>query len=932
MMTKYRFFLLVCLPVLCLFTAHSWSQSGEVYLVLGSDTAIWDGMNVARYHCTYNLNLYTDPAGNAYQVMNPAFRARFVDSYGQPLKMTWWMMAGNIFRHATNKNVPLPNIMTLHLMKKYHGKNIEQNGDELSLHYHTFAWTDYDGDGTYWWNQALSFLECLDDFNYTLAQFLLEENSFPVSFRSGWHYMDNDWQHYLDRLLPYSLHNDHPNVRTDTSEPLDNTYDWSRAPAAFVPFRPSPENYQIPGAGPGWNVRSAHFNTVRYRNLMDTIFVKASQGTDQVACLWGHLPETDFLQNIEIIDSLAHKLARRYPEVKFHYCTAVEAMQRWRKCSDFESPQVIFRDMTTSDQVFFSIDTNEPIFQRTPFVAIKDIYERYVVVSCEEVGTNRWRTTTPFQRSQLAKAGVVVCDTMGNQTTGFINFLPDDIYVDNRDEGYAELSGSWSTSSISAWGIDSRIATIAPHDSAIVKWRASLEQPGNYNIFVQVPPVQNPATNILFTILNQQQVVDSVRFAKPLPTMDWLYLGTFFLNASGVLEIEMKVMGDTQSPKTIAADVVKISALVRDRDLHVSPGFIDLGPVSMEDTVSFEITITNRGVGELRVLGISSKQQTLLSPTQFPVVISGMKSQSLPVQFHSSALGRIIDTLLIASDDPVRPQIGIPVTADIQTYFDIVDNEDQARYQELGTWHYSNAQAYGPTSRYAYLNQRPGANARFTTTVKKSGVYDIFEIVPTTANAANRALYEIKLANVTVDSISIDQNQGSGDWVWLGRYRLHAGISIEVKVSDTGKSTTGAVLRADAIKIALYQEITAVKEFAASAIPGDFLLLQNYPNPFTPLDNLVRQAKGRGTVLSSGINPATTIEYQIPRATQVQLVIFDAMGKRVRGLVETWQHPGKYRITWDACDDAGMPVAAGVYFYRMAAGNYVNRKKMILLR
>lgn len=910
-MNGYRIFLLACTLVLLLHPAHGLTGAGEVYLVIGSDTAIWDGMDVARYHCTYNFALYTDPARNAYKVMNPAFRARFVDSYGQPLKMTWWMMAGNIFRYATNQNVPVPNIMALHLMKKYHGINIEQNGDELSLHYHTFAWTDYDGDGTYWWNQALSFLECLDDFNYTLAQFLLEENVFPVSFRSGWHYMDNDWQHYLDQLLPYSLHNDYPNVRTDTTEPLDNTYDWSQAPAEFVPFHPSPENYQIPGEGPGWNVRSAHFNTARYRDLMDTIFVKASRGTDQVACLWGHLPEADFLQNIEIIDSLAHKMARRYPEVKFRYCTAVEAMQRWRRSNDVEAPQVIFRDITTSDQVFFSIETNEPIFQRAPFVAVKDIYERYTVAPCEAVGTNQWRTTTSFQRSQLAKAGVVACDTMGNQTTRFINFLPDDIYVDNRDEGYAELSGSWSTSSTAAWDVDSRISTVAPNDSAIVKWSAFLEQAGHYNIFVQVPPVQNPAANILFTILSQQQVIDSVRFAEPLPTMEWLYLGTFRLNAPGVSELEMKVMGDGQSQKTVAADVVKISALVRDRDLHVSPNFVNLGQVSVEDTASFEITVTNRGIGELKVLGISSEQQTLFSPTSFPVVIPAMRSRSMPVRFHSSVLGRMLDTLLIASDDPVRPRIAIPITADIQPYFEIVDNEDTKHYQEQGTWHYSNAQAYGPTSRYSYLYQRPGANARFTITVKKPGLYDIFEIVPTTVNAANRALYEIKIANVAVDSIYIDQNQRSGDWVLLGRYHLPADISIEVKVMDTGKSTAGAVLRADAIKIALYQEITEVKEFVAGQVPRDFQLLQNYPNPF---------------------NPTTTIDYQIPRATQVKLVIFNAMGKRVRGLVDAWQNPGKYRITWDARNDAGMQVAAGVYFYRMNAGGYVDRKKMIFLR
>lgn len=910
-MRSYHAVLRTCLPLFFLFLVHSSSQSGEVYLVLGSDTAIWEGMNTNRYHCTYNPSLFTDPVRNAYQVMNPAFRARLVDSYGQPMKLTWWMMAGNIFRHATNTNVPVPNAMTLYLMKKYHGENVLRNGDELSLHYHTFTWTDYDGDGTYWWNQALGFNECRDDFDFTLAQYLLEENVFPVSFRSGWHYMDNDWQHRLDELLPYSLHNDYPNVRRDTTEPLDNTFDWSQAPAEFVPFHPSPENYQLPGNGPGWNVRSDYFTAAQSHGLLDSIFAKAGRGIDQVVCLWAHLPETDFLQNIEIIDSLAHQAAQRYPDVKFRYCTAIEAMQRWRKSQDAVAPQVAFHEEADGDQVGFTIATDEPIFQRTPFVAVKDIYERYFAVPCEAVGTNSWRTTASFPRSTLAKAGVALCDTMGNQTTRFINFLPEDIYVDNRDDGFAELGGNWTTSSSAAWGIDSRVATVAPHDSAAVKWSATLAQPGRYNLFVQVPPVQNSAANIAFTIRHQAQAIGTVRFSEPLPAGEWLYLRTIFLNGAGVLEVEMKAVGDAQSTRTIVADVIKISALVRDRDLHATPNFVDLGPVSEEDTASFQIVITNRGVGELTVQGISSTQQTLWTSSQFPVIISGMASHSFPIRFHSPALGLSLDTLLVASDDPIRPQLAIPIAAEVLPYFVIVDNEEVSQYHEAGDWRYSVAQAYGPTSRYAFLSQRPFASARFTATVKKSGFYDVFEIVPTTVNASNHALYEVKTPNAPIDSVFLDQNQGSGDWVLLGRYQLPAGALIEVKVSDTGKSTAGDVLRADAIKIALLQEITAVAEPAAGEVPGDFRLLQNYPNPF---------------------NPATTIEYHLPRAAQVQLAIFDAMGKRVRNLVEAQQQPGRHRIAWDAHNEAGAPVASGVYFYRMRAGDFLDQKKMILLQ
>jgi hypothetical protein len=71
--------------------------TGKVYLVLGSDTAIWDRMSNTTYNNTYNQSLYTDPNMNAYQVMSENFRNDLTDSYGTRLKMTWWMMGGNIF-------------------------------------------------------------------------------------------------------------------------------------------------------------------------------------------------------------------------------------------------------------------------------------------------------------------------------------------------------------------------------------------------------------------------------------------------------------------------------------------------------------------------------------------------------------------------------------------------------------------------------------------------------------------------------------------------------------------------------------------------------------------------------------------------------------------------------------------------------------------
>ncbi len=97
----------------------------------------------------------------------------------------------------------------------------------------------------------------------------------------------------------------------------------------------------------------------------------------------------------------------------------------------------------------------------------------------------------------------------------------------------------------------------------------------------------------------------------------------------------------------------------------------------------------------------------------------------------------------------------------------------------------------------------------------------------------------------------------------------------------------------------------------AEDMPLAFSLSQNYPNPF---------------------NPVTTIDYSISGKTDVDLVIFDVSGRRVRTLVREKQLPGGYSVVWDGRNDGGRPVASGIYFYRLDAGRNSSVKKMVILR
>ena len=91
----------------------------------------------------------------------------------------------------------------------------------------------------------------------------------------------------------------------------------------------------------------------------------------------------------------------------------------------------------------------------------------------------------------------------------------------------------------------------------------------------------------------------------------------------------------------------------------------------------------------------------------------------------------------------------------------------------------------------------------------------------------------------------------------------------------------------------------------------NFYLYQNYPDPF---------------------NPTTTIAYDLPHATNVQLNIYDALGRKIKTLVNNYQTAGHNSVTWDATNHLGEKVTTGLYFCRMQADDYVHVIKLLLTK
>lgn len=147
----------------------------------------------------------------------------------------------------------------------------------------------------------------------------------------------------------------------------------------------------------------------------------------------------------------------------------------------------------------------------------------------------------------------------------------------------------------------------------------------------------------------------------------------------------------------------------------------------------------------------------------------------------------------------------------------------------------------------------------------------------------------------------------------LGEFLPQIGEAFEVVQAG---SITGIF---DAIEIADFRadviyEATAVMVVVTSgvateemaAIPVEFVLHQNYPNPF---------------------NPATTISYALPQTADVELTVVDVLGRQVRELASGTKPAGTFEISFDA---GALP--SGIYFYRLQAGDYVETKRMVVVK
>jgi hypothetical protein len=150
------------------------------------------------------------------------------------------------------------------------------------------------------------------------------------------------------------------------------------------------------------------------------------------------------------------------------------------------------------------------------------------------------------------------------------------------------------------------------------------------------------------------------------------------------------------------------------------------------------------------------------------------------------------------------------------------------------------------------------------------------------------------LASFTIDTYTTERPRHQLMWVYS-----------EV-AEDGSRSVHAAYPEFKAMNI----DVTAASS-NPTQVPASYALNQNYPNPF---------------------NPSTEISFSLKQSGQVRLSVYNVLGQQVRTLINQEMTEGPHSVTWDGRSDNGSPAASGIYFYRIQANDYVDTRKMTLLK
>ncbi|MDP4174568.1 MAG: S8 family serine peptidase [Bacteroidota bacterium] len=224
------------------------------------------------------------------------------------------------------------------------------------------------------------------------------------------------------------------------------------------------------------------------------------------------------------------------------------------------------------------------------------------------------------------------------------------------------------------------------------------------------------------------------------------------------------------------------------------------------------------------------------------------------------------------------------------------------------------ANSLPPAITQFHINNSSGAPV----TILKKGekaqiVFSVKSINGVPIDTVNTKIFVKRSGAQTWNEISVsernnDNTYGIVNTCELGKYTDSdsSGFDIKITIQDNDKRTTEFTMEPAFVVEGYPYTAMDQNEPGSVALPKEYNLFNNYPNPF---------------------NPTTTIRYSLPKQSYVELKLFDMLGREVTTLVNKEQNAGEYKIQFNA---SSLP--SGIYIYSIQAGDYRASKKMMILK
>ena len=209
---------------------------------------------------------------------------------------------------------------------------------------------------------------------------------------------------------------------------------------------------------------------------------------------------------------------------------------------------------------------------------------------------------------------------------------------------------------------------------------------------------------------------------------------------------------------------------------------------------------------------------------------------------------------------------------------------------------------------YMWYNNR--TQYRGTAVLNAEGVTTYYAIknADVVYNGVSEAVKFNMLTRGTNDTSAVVTDQSYS--IATGPFNLQPGKSDTAAFAMIGASSAASLSSYAQRARSTYRQATPVDD-DGNVLPHAYQLEQNFPNPF---------------------NPVTEIKFNLKRAENVRLEVFNSLGQKVATLIDEPRSSGQHTVFWSGVNDAGQPVATGVYFYRLSAGDLSETRKMVLLK